>query len=93
MSVVKKTKEYKIIKRRDGRFAVKRLDGKPVNGDDKVAILQAEGFVKAPEPKPEPVVEEVAEEAAEETTEEATDEAPAVEDAAAEESSEEEKPE
>jgi len=40
--------------------------GQPVNGDDKVAILQAEGLLVKPEPKPEPVAEEVAEETTEE---------------------------
>ena len=66
MSVVKKTAEYKIIKRRDNRYAVKNAAGKPVNGDEKVAILQAEGLLVKPEPKPEPVAEEVAEESTEE---------------------------
>ena len=67
MSVVKKTAEYKIIKRRDGRYAVKDAKGKPVNGDEKVTILQNEGLLVKPEPKPEPVAEE---ETAEESTEE-----------------------
>ena len=90
MTVVKKTAEYKILKRRDGRYAVKNAKGQPVNGDDKVAILREEGLIKVPEPKPEPVAEE---ETAEETTEEAAAEEAqeeAVEEAPAEESSEEE---
>ena len=66
MSVVKKTAEYKIIKRRDGRYAVKDAKGKPVNGDEKVTILQNEGLLAKPEPKPEPVAEETAEETTEE---------------------------
>ena len=75
MSVVKKTAEYKIIKRRDGRFAVKNAKGRPVNGDEKVTILQIEGYLKKPEPKPEPVAEEApADDAAEETTEEGGEE-------------------
>jgi len=86
MNVVKKTAEYKIIRRRDGRYAVKGAFGKPVNGDEKVAILRAEGFLKTPEPKPEPVaeepvVEEAAAEEAEQDAPEETSEAPA-EDAA-----------
>jgi hypothetical protein len=70
MTIVKKTAEHKIIQRRDNRYAVTTLKGKPVNGDEKVAILQAEGLLKKPEPKPEPV-EEVAEESTEEGGEEA----------------------
>jgi hypothetical protein len=68
MTVVKKTTQYKIIKRRDNRFAVKNADGRPVNGEDKVAILQEEGLLAKPEPKPEPVaeVEEAPAEGAEE---------------------------
>jgi hypothetical protein len=75
MSVAKKTKEYKIIKRRDGRFAVENAKGQPVNGAEKVAILLAEGFLKKPEPKP--VVEEV-------VAEEVAAEEPAAEEGAAE---------
>ena len=76
MKVVKKTSEYTISQRRDGRYAVVGSDKKPVNGDDKVKILLAEELIKvtapAPAPEPEPEAEEVA---AEETTEEATEEA------------------
>lgn len=75
MSVVKKTAEYKIIKRRDNRYAVENAFGQPVNGDEKVAILQQEGLLKKPEPKPEPVAEEApAEEAAEAAAAEVTEE-------------------
>lgn len=74
MTIVKKTKEHKIIKRRDGRYAVKNAAGQPVNGDDKVAILQAEGLLVRPEPKPKPVEEEnVEESAAEETAEQSSE--------------------
>lgn len=58
MSIVKKTDTHVIYQRRDGRYAVKTTKGAPVNGDDKVAILQAEGYLKAPEPKPEEPAEE-----------------------------------
>ena len=76
MSVVKKTAEYKIIKRRDNRYAVESAAGKPINGDEKVAILQQEGFLKKPDPRPEPVAEEdTAEEGAEGSAEEGSDEA------------------
>ena len=62
MTVVKKTESHVVYQRRDGRYAVKTLKGAPVNGDDKVAVLQAEGYLKKPEPKAEEP---------EETTEEA----------------------
>ena len=67
MKLEKKTAEYKIYKRKDGRFAVENKKGKAVNGDEKVEILMAEGLVTKPEPKAEPepeAVEEAAEEAA-----------------------------
>ena len=89
MKVVKKTSEYTISQRRDGRYAVVGSDKKPVNGDDKVKILLAEELIKvtapAPAPEPEPEAEEVAaEETAEESAEEAAKEAPAEEGDAAE---------
>lgn len=68
MKVVKKTSEYTISQRRDGRYAVVGSDKKPVNGDDKVKILLAEELIKvtapAPAPEPEPEVEEVSAEEA-----------------------------
>lgn len=66
MKLIKKTAEYSVLERRDGRYAVSSKNGKMINGDDKVAILIAEKLVKAPEPK---VEEAPAEEA--EATEEA----------------------
>jgi hypothetical protein len=57
MNLVKKTAEYSVLVRRDGRHAVQSKNGKMINGDEKVAILVAEKLVKAPEPKPEPVEE------------------------------------
>ena len=86
MKVLKKTAEYTVFQKRSGRFAVKNADKKPVNGDEKVAILIAEGFLKEEAPKVEEApVEEVAEEAAEAPAEEA--------EAAAEEPAEEAAPE
>ena len=84
MKVVKKTSEYTITQRRDGRYAV--VDGrkKPVNGEEKVKILVAEELLKlsVAAPAPEPEVEEpVAEEAA---AEEAPAEAESTEDDAKE---------
>ena len=60
MKIEKKTAEYTILKRADGRFAVKGAKNIFINGDEKVAILQAEGLLTKPEPKAEeaPVVEE-----------------------------------
>lgn len=71
MTIVKKTAEFSVYKRRDGRYAVKNGKGQPINGEEKVAILQAEGLLKAPEPKPEPVAEvaEAAEVSSEEVAE------------------------
>lgn len=74
MKLVKKTDEYSIFQRGDERYAVKDANRKPVNGEEKVRILSAEGLVKAPAPKP---VEAPAEEVTEEATEEATAEADA----------------
>lgn len=76
MSVVKKTADYQIIKRRDNRYAVKSAAGKSINGDDKVAILQAEGLIQVSAPKPEPAPEPVQEAPEAEATAEEAGEAP-----------------
>lgn len=53
--LVKRTAEYRVYRRRDDRYAVTGPDKKPINGDDKVAILLAEGLIAAPaEKQPEP---------------------------------------
>jgi hypothetical protein len=87
--LVKKTATHKIYKRKDGRYAVTTLKGAAVNGDDKAAVLLAEGLIQLAQPAPaEPEVEEApAEEAAEEeAAEEAAEEAEApAEEAPAEE--------
>lgn len=72
MKVVKKTSEYTIYAKRNGRHAVKGAAGF-INGEEKAKILLAEGLIKLTEPKP--VEEAPAEEEA------AAEEAPA-EDAA-----------
>lgn len=81
MKVVKKTSEYTITQRRDGRYAVVDSRKNPVNGEEKVKILVAEELLKlsVAAPEPEPEVEEAAPEeeaAAEETpaAEESTEE-------------------
>ncbi|MEC7276758.1 MAG: hypothetical protein VXV96_10595 [Bdellovibrionota bacterium] len=67
MEVVKETKDFTIVKKRNGRFGVKNQKGQWINKEEKVKILLGEGLIKVAEPKKE---EPVAEEAAEETTEE-----------------------
>lgn len=79
MTRVKKTADYSIYKRGDDRFAVENAHRKPVNGDEKTAILLQEGLIEAPKvkaPEPEPAVEEPA--AAAEG--DAAEEAPAADD-------------
>ena len=85
--LVKKTATHKIYKRKDGRYAVTTVKGAAVNGDDKAAVLLAEGLIQLSQPAPaEPEVEEApAEEAPAE--EAPAEEAPAEE--AAEEAAEE----
>ena len=76
MKTVKKTSEYTVFQRRDGRYAVVGADKKPVNGEEKVKILLAEELIKvtAPAPAAEPE-EAAAEEApAEESSEAAAEE-------------------
>lgn len=51
MIVERKTAEYTVYKRADGRFAVKGANKKFINGEEKVAILIAEGLRTAPAPK------------------------------------------
>ena len=61
MKLVKKTADYTVYRRGDGRYAVKDASRKPVNSDEKVRILIAEDLVKATLPA-KPAVEEPAEE-------------------------------
>lgn len=65
MEVVKETKEFKILKKRNGRFGVKNAKGAWINKEEKVKILLAEGLIKLAEPKKEEPAEEAAEETAE----------------------------
>ena len=79
MKVLKKTDDYTVYQKRSGRYAVIGADNNPINGDEKVKILVAEGIVKqaVAAPEPEVVEEAVAEEvAAEEVVEEAAAEEP-----------------
>ena len=67
MEVVKTTKEFKIVKKRSGRYAVKSAKGKWINGEEKVKILKAENLIKVSVTKkkeePAPAAEAPSEEA------------------------------
>lgn len=66
LKLIKKTESHRIYQRGDNRYAVKDAERKPVNGEEKVAVLAAEGLIKVPAPKPaEEPVEEGADESAE----------------------------
>ena len=62
MEVVKVTKDYTIIKKKNGRYGVRRPNRHWINGAEKVEILLAEGLIKAPAPKPEAKAEEAPQE-------------------------------
>lgn len=74
LKLVKKTAEYSIFQRGDERYAVKDADKKPVNGDEKVRILVAEGLITVAAPAPAAPAEEPAEEEAAAEGEEAASE-------------------
>ena len=90
MKLVKKTAEYTIYKRGDVRYAVKDVNKKAVNGEEKTRILLAEDLIKVTLPSKPAVEEETADEAVEE--EAAAEQASAEEEVAAEETSSEEAP-
>ena len=46
METVKSTKDFKILKKKSGRYGVKNAKGKWVNGEEKVKILSSEGLIK-----------------------------------------------
>ncbi len=46
METVKTTKEYKIFKKKSGRFAVKNTKGQWINKEDKIKILLDEKLIK-----------------------------------------------
>ena len=74
MEIVKETEEYQIIKKRSGRYGIRKSDRSWITGDEKVTILVAEGLIKLTEPTKEPEPEEAPAEA-EEPTEGAADDA------------------
>jgi hypothetical protein len=52
MEQLKKTETHRIYKKRSGRHAVQNLKTKKwVNGDDKAAVLLAEGLIEPPKQK------------------------------------------
>ena len=53
MKVKIETDEYTIYERRDGRFAVQDVNGKPINGAQKIEILLANELIVAVLPKVE----------------------------------------
>ena len=77
MEVVKESGDFKIFKKRSGRFAVKNNQGKWVNGADKVKILVDAGLIKAAIPKKEEPAPEPAKEEAPAAEEAPAEEAPA----------------
>lgn len=78
METVKKTENYTIFKKRNGRYSVQGKNKKWINGDEKAKILADEGLIKLSVAAPAPVEEAPAEE---ESTE---SEAPAAQETAAE---------
>lgn len=50
MEKVKSTNEYTVLKKRSGRYAVKNLKSKMINGEEKTKILLKEGLIKLTEP-------------------------------------------
>ena len=61
MKEIKRTKEHRIYQKPSGRYAVTDARKRSVNGDDKAAVLLAEGLITAPKSKaPEAPAEEAA---------------------------------
>ena len=65
MKVKIETDEYTIYERRDGRFAVQDVNGKPINGAQKIETLLAHELIVAVLPKAEAEAEPEAEAEAE----------------------------
>ena len=60
MEIVKETEDYQIVKKRSGRYGIRKRDRSWITGDEKVKILVTEGLIKLSDPakKPEPEPEE-----------------------------------
>ena len=65
MEIVKETEEYQIVKKRSGRYGIRKRDRSWVTGDEKVKILVSEGLIKLTESTKEPEPEETPAEGAE----------------------------
>ncbi len=48
MDLIKKTKDYAIFRKANGRYAVKDAKRRWINAEAKVEILRAEGLIGAP---------------------------------------------
>ena len=68
MEIVKETEEYQIVKKRSGRYGIRKSDRSWVTGEDKVKILLAEGLIKLSEPTKAPEPEETPEETPDEAS-------------------------
>jgi len=51
MQEVKRTAQYRIYRKSSGRYAVRNPERRWINGDDKAAILLAEGLIEPPKVK------------------------------------------
>lgn len=60
MEKVKATKEYKVWKKANDRYAVTDIKNNWINGEKKVEILLKEGLIKAPMKKKEQPAEAAA---------------------------------
>ena len=58
MEIVKETEEYQIVKKRSGRYGIRKRDRSWVTGDEKGKILVSEGLIKLTESTKEPEPEE-----------------------------------
>ena len=51
MKVVKKNDQYRVLRKRSGRYAIRNGEGDWINGPDKIKILLEAGLIKATLPK------------------------------------------
>lgn len=64
MEIVKKSENYTIFKKRNGRFSVQGKNKKWINGEEKAKILADEGLIKLSVAAPAPAEQEATEETA-----------------------------
>lgn len=58
MKEIESVGEYKIYEKKSGRYAIKDVNKKYVNGEEKTKILLSAGLITVPDPKPAEQVEE-----------------------------------